>query len=92
MPMSVEKALAIGVSSAPRAAAARAGLGVGGAHGNIERHRGGVADRARGRGQRAHLHQHPLDVGMHDDGVRIAIAGLPTARPWRRSCANASAC
>jgi hypothetical protein len=52
-----------------------ADLGVGGAHGNIERDGGGVADGARGGGERAHLHQHPLHVGVHDDGVR-AVAGL----------------
>ncbi len=51
----------------------RAGLGILGAYRDIERHRGGVADGARGRGQRAHLHQHALDVRMHDD--RVGLAG-----------------
>ena len=69
LPMSVENAFAIGVSSAPRAAASPRTFGVRRAHRDIHRDRGGIADRARGGGQRAHLHQHPLDVGMHDDGV-----------------------
>jgi hypothetical protein len=50
-------------------------LGIAGAGGDVERHRGGVADGARRRRQRAHLHQHPLDVGMHDDRIRT-VAGL----------------
>ena len=75
LPMSVENALAIGVSSAPRAAASPRTLASFARVGDVERDRRGVADGARGRGQRAHLHQHALDVGMHDDGVHaVALA------------------
>ena len=72
--MSVENAFAIGVSSAPRAAASARVLAIRGAHRDVERDRGGVADGAGGGGQRAHLHQHALDVGMHDD--RVGAVGL----------------
>ncbi len=44
---------------------------VGAALGAIERHCGGVADAARGLGERAHGHEHALDVGMGDDRRRL---------------------
>src|SRR5262252_7279878 len=57
--MSVENALATGVSSDAFAFAA------------IDSERGGVADRAGRLGQRAHGEQHTPHVGMHNDGSRL---------------------
>ena len=69
--MSVENALAIGVSSEARSCAAVARLRSSVLRcGAIERDGGGVADRARGAGERAHGEQHALDVGMRDDRAR----------------------
>ena len=70
-PISVENALATGVSSEARACAACACGLVGAALGAVERHRGRVADGARRLGERAHAHQHALDVGMGDDRRRL---------------------
>ncbi len=53
--------------------AARCGVGahlrILGAHGYVERHRGGIADRARRGRHAAHLQQHALDIGVNDDRV-----------------------
>ncbi len=73
--MSVENAFAIGGQQRAARGGKRANLGIGRAYRHVERDRGGVADRARRGGEGAHLHQHALDVGVHDDGVR-AIAFL----------------
>jgi hypothetical protein len=70
--MSVENALATGVSSEraaspacarPRLPALRA----------IDRAAGRVADRARGAGHRLHGHQQSLDVGMLNDRARSVL-------------------
>ena len=66
--MSVENALATGVSSeALRVERFSCGV-VGAALGAIERHRRRVADGTRGLGERAHGQQHAPHVGMRDDG------------------------
>ena len=82
MPMSVENALATGVSSAARSSAAFARVAL--AVTAVDRARGGVADRARGAGQRPHGQQHALDVGMLDDRARAGRC-TPSARPCLRS-------
>ena len=62
MPMSVEKALATGVSSEARSCAALRAASLLPRCERSMRHAGRVADRARGAGQRAHGQQHALDV------------------------------
>ena len=58
MPMSDENALAVGVSSEARSCAALRAAASLLPLGAVERDRGGVADGARGAGQRAHRQQH----------------------------------
>ena len=70
--MSVENALAIGVSSATRlAAAARCGR-VLGAAGHVRLSGRDEADGAGGLGQRLHGHEAAADVGVLDDGAHLA--------------------
>jgi hypothetical protein len=59
--------------------------GVGAALGAVERHRGRVADGARGLRERAHGHEHALDVGMGDDRRRSPSPAFRGTRPCRRS-------
>ena len=85
MPMSVENALATGVSSAARSCAAlRAASSCRDAARSM-RDRGGVADRARGAGQRAHGQQHALTSGCSMIGARCRRRRSPAARPCLRS-------
>src|SRR5215467_5559043 len=68
-PMSVENALATGVSSGARVGGLTRGF-MRAALRAVERDGGGIAERARGAGERAHGEQHALDVGMRDDRAR----------------------
>ena len=98
MPMSVENALATGVSSAARPIRRLRGVAL--AVAAVDRARGGVADGAGGAGQRPHRHQHALDVGMLDDRARsgcraeraalLALAGI-LQRLLRRPLGDADA-
>ena len=81
MPISVENALAIGVSSEARSCAALRASSSALALRAVERDGGGVADRARGAGQRAHGEQHALDVGMRDDRARARWRAARAALP-----------
>ena len=80
-PMSVENALAMGVSSAARLAAAVRSASVAAWLGKVERNAGQVADPARGVDVGLHRHQHALHVRMLDDrshGVAaFGAAALP---------------
>ena len=90
MPMSVENALATGVSSEARSCGGLACGLVGAALGTVERDGGRVTDGARGAGERAHGKQHAPHVGMSDDRRRFrclhsGAAALPAlARKAKR--------
>ena len=86
MPISVEKALATGVSSEARSCAGLARGFVFAALRAVDGDGGGVADRARRAGQRAHGQQHALDVGvsMIDDALPAGAALLALARIGER--------
>src|SRR5262245_33550448 len=80
-PMSVENALATGVSSEARSWAARRAasspLRFAGSRARAVRavgcDGGGIGESARGAGERAHGEQHALDVGMRDDRARASF-------------------
>ena len=54
--------------------------------GQVDRHGGRIADRARRVGQRTHAEQHPLHVGVLDDGCRVVprLAGDMPLPPLAR--------
>ena len=76
--MSVENALAIGVSSAARLAPAARSSARAAVTCEVERGGGQVADSARRMNIRLHRHQHALNVGVLDDR-RHAVAVRPAA-------------
>ena len=71
-PMSVENALAMGVSSATRLAAAARSRRVLGAAGHVRLPGRDEADGASGLRQRLHGHERAADVGVLDDGAHLA--------------------
>ncbi len=77
--MSVENALAMGVSSAARLAAAVRSASVERMVGKVERNAGQMADPARGVDARLHRHQHALHVGVLDDRGHPVAAFRPPA-------------
>ena len=79
--MSVENALAIGVSREARSCAALRAAPSGLRWARSIATRSGVGDRACSAGQRAHGEQHALDVGMRDDRARAGWRAIGAALP-----------